>query len=200
MKRLKGKPPPIDVPYDQNPKGKPWLTKPRNARPFFNTIDPYVKAKRPLTLLDVGSGPGHSANIFKQRYPPITHVHCVELRPRAVKLGRQLFPDFTFTCADIYDEQFKQQADLVICLQVIEHVENPYLAVARLRQFTKPNGLIIVSVPLNNRVRSPGHLWQFSRKDLAILLGDNSYSKAFQKCRGLAILQQGQPGNPVTLT
>jgi SAM-dependent methyltransferase len=50
-------------------------------------------------------------------------------------------------------------ADLVLCTQVLEHIEDDAAAVARISEFTKPNGLVLISVPHPPEIfPNPGHV------------------------------------------
>lgn len=61
--------------------------------------------------------------------------------------------------------------DVVICEQVLEHVENPGRAVDTLRSITRPGGHVVISTPFLLRVHpSPGDYWRFTPDGLRILL------------------------------
>jgi SAM-dependent methyltransferase len=53
--------------------------------------------------------------------------------------------------------------DVVLCEQVLEHVEDPLTAVDTLRRLCKPDGHVFVSTPFLIRVHgSPGDFWRFT--------------------------------------
>ena len=55
--------------------------------------------------------------------------------------GASSFPAFDL-CAPLTETR---RFDVVICEQVIEHVEDPWAAVANLRELARPGGHVIVS-------------------------------------------------------
>jgi len=65
--------------------------------------------------------------------------------------------------------------DVVICEQVLEHVEDPRTAVTNLRKLTKPGGHVVVSTPFLIRVHELEQygmhdFWRFTPRGLATLL------------------------------
>jgi SAM-dependent methyltransferase len=68
--------------------------------------------------------------------------------------------------------------DLVICEQVLEHVENPVTAVDTLKALCAPSGMLLVSTPFLIRIHNyPTDFWRFTPDGLRKLL----------ECRGLHV-------------
>lgn len=64
--------------------------------------------------------------------------------------------------------------DLVICTQVLEHVENPQRAVAELRRVTAPGGRVLASTHgVQAYHPSPGDYWRWTRTGLERLFREN---------------------------
>jgi SAM-dependent methyltransferase len=77
------------------------------------------------------------------------------------------WPDFD-VCAP-YDG--REQFDLVICEQVLEHVRDPWAAARTLRAMTRPGGHVLVSTPFLLRIHEePGDYWRFTEAGLRLLL------------------------------
>ena len=76
------------------------------------------------------------------------------------------FPDFDLTApADV------GEFDVVICEQVLEHVDNPSTAVATLASLCRPGGRVIVSTPFMLRIHpAPADNWRFTPNGLRLLL------------------------------
>ncbi len=97
-----------------------------------------------------------------------------------------MYPEFDI-CAPVSEPG---EYDVVICEQVIEHVEDPWLAVANLRALTKPGGHVIVSTPFLIRLHElPEYdmrdYWRFTPRGLRTLL----------ERAGLEIERMGSWGN-----
>ena len=80
--------------------------------------------------------------------------------------------------------------DVVICEQVLEHVPDPRLAAANLRQLAKPGGRVIVSTPFLIPIHElpafgMGDYWRFTPRGLRTLL-ENA---------GLQVEEMGSWGN-----
>jgi SAM-dependent methyltransferase len=81
------------------------------------------------------------------------------------------YPDFD-VCAPLEE---KRRFDVVICEQVLEHVEDPWAAVENLRRLCVPGGLVIVSTPFMIKVHElPEYgmldYWRFTPRGLRLLL------------------------------
>lgn len=62
-------------------------------------------------------------------------------------------------------------ADLVVCEQVLEHVRQPHLAVRNLARLVHPDGLVLVSTPFLVRLHEhPEDHWRFTPSGLRLLL------------------------------
>lgn len=81
-----------------------------------------------------------------------------------------------------------ERYDVVICEQVIEHVEDPWAAVANLRRLALPGGHVVVSTPFLIRVHEEWGMrdyWRFTPRGLRTLL----------ERAGLAVDEVGSWGN-----
>jgi SAM-dependent methyltransferase len=81
------------------------------------------------------------------------------------------YPDFDL-CAPLVDTH---RYDVVICEQVLEHVVDPWAAVANLRELCTPQGCVIVSTPFLIKIHElPQYgmvdYWRFTPRGLQALL------------------------------
>ena len=81
------------------------------------------------------------------------------------------YPEFDL-CAPLAEQK---QYDVVICEQVLEHVVDPWTAVANLRGLCEPGGHVVVSTPFLVRVHElPEYAmrdyWRFTPRGLRVLL------------------------------
>lgn len=70
-------------------------------------------------------------------------------------------------CADICNDNSGlipcNNYDLIICTEVLEHVANPFAAVAEINRILKPGGQIFVTTPFNFRIHGPlPDNWRFT--------------------------------------
>lgn len=122
---------------------------------FSSTLSNLVDAAKPLTIHEVGCGEGFW--VCKWAKAGI-QVKGTDFSIQVIQMAKEnavlhgISPDL-FEAASIYDlEQESHSADLVVCCEVFEHLENPDAGFEALRRVVSKN--LILSVP-----REP--LWRF---------------------------------------
>jgi len=64
----------------------------------------------------------------------------------------------------------------VVCLEALDHVKRPWLAVQEVHRILKPGGLFLISVPFRMPTDSyPGDYWRMTAKALEVLLKDAGF-------------------------
>lgn len=143
---------------------------------FYSTLLSLIKPLNPKTVLDAGCGEGFTLN--KLMLNKIgQNIEGVEYSKEAIDLGNKLFPKAKIKQGSIYELPYKDRSfDLVVCTEVLEHLENPAKALKEIVRVSKKN--LIISVPnepffmLGNFIRGknlsklgndPGHInhWTF---------------------------------------
>lgn len=123
------------------------------------------------TLLDVGAGNGLLIKFFKAKGFTSSGIELSSELVEKMKSDPYL-QGVTVSTGDITQVKGNESYDVVICNDVIEHIENDNLALQNLWTFVKKNGLLVVSVPAHSflygkRDRSWGH---YRRYDKTVLL------------------------------
>ncbi len=80
--------------------------------------------------------------------------------------------------SDIHDmSDVPQEAfDSAICLEVLEHVSNPFVAVGEIAKLLKPGGVLILSVPHLSRVHEAPHdYFRYTRYGIQSVLESNGF-------------------------
>ncbi len=123
----------------KNPIGRVFLNN------FLNTV---VKTTRPLnidTILDVGYGEGFTLARLKKEKIGKSH-EGIEYEDAAIELGKKLYPILEIKKGDIYKLPYKDNSfDLVVCTEVLEHLENPKKAYKELLRVSRK--YVLMSVP-----------------------------------------------------
>ncbi len=127
-------------------------------------------------VLDIGARDGG----LSAWLPPTTRYQGIDIAPefasdrvmiRDVSMGLP-FPDANF--------------DAVFCIEVLEHVPNPFGALTEIRRVLRPDGILILSVPnpfhfkelIWNLFRVPdrqGHIYSWTRQAMTALAGMNGF-------------------------
>jgi len=162
----------IDVELPMNTKyvsGNPlsrWL-----IRGFMEVLIRLVSYKRPLTILDVGCGEG----LIVRQLEPLwdqAMIHGLDIDFDLLDAARQIAPSASYLSGSIYQLPLAERSyDLVICTEVLEHLEKPETALAEMARVSR--GYCLLRVPhepwwrLANMIRgsylfdlgnTPGHL------------------------------------------
>jgi SAM-dependent methyltransferase len=122
--------------------------------------------------LDVGCGTGRVAFRLADRG---YRVEGVDIEPRAIELALRIrdsrsASDCAFRVADYRDpaEVLPAHYDLVVCSEVLEHIDGYRAIIQNMHRALKPAGRLIVTVPYDMRKfsildRYAGHLRRFDR-------------------------------------
>lgn len=110
---------------------------------YAKVIDRFV-AEPVENLLDAGCGEGMTLYRIGNHLP--SNVTGFDINPDCVSYTKNLFPEAKITVQDIFNLPYDaRNFDLVICLEVFEHLPNPELALKALKRVA--NKRLIFSVP-----------------------------------------------------
>ena len=123
-------------------------------------------------MLDVGCGEGVTTALIRQEYTSITWAGGIELFADAALQAEKTmdrvwcgnFEELTFE----YDISPKT-LDVVLCLDILEHLQDPWEAVRRITPLLKSDGRLIISIP---NIRN----WKFIKN--LLFKGDFEYKNA----------------------
>ena len=104
-------------------------------------------------ILDVGCGQGELLRDIASSFPH-AKIMGADISEQSVADSRKRNPSFELFTIDLVVPDFEAKyaqylgkADLIICSEVVEHIDQAALAVNRLRLLAAPGGIIIVTVP-----------------------------------------------------
>ncbi|MUL36688.1 class I SAM-dependent methyltransferase [Gloeocapsopsis dulcis] len=144
---------------------------------FDRAIAELVSQINPKTILEVGCGEGHVTQILSQTN---ASLHCTDISDKILDIAKSRvnYSRISFEKKSIYDLQKPtDQADLVVCCEVLEHLEYPQIGLEKLASVAAP--YCILSVPREPIFRtlnflrgayftefgnSPGHVQHWSRR------------------------------------
>lgn len=132
-------------------------------------------------VIDVGCGSGVK---LASRIAPLTPEWLGVDQDSAIRLATQRYPTGNWISADLnlpstWSELAERPADLVICSDVIEHLEDPHELLVRLRSLLAPGGVILLSTPDRSRLeridpsgppRNPRHIREWTEDELTLLV------------------------------
>jgi len=113
-------------------------------RRFFRTILQQIAGER-LSVLDVGGGAGWELKALRESDARVNRTQVVDLDPGAQKLAET--NGHGYFCGRIEEFQSEQRFDLIVLLNLIEHVRYPCDVMRKIRTLLAPGGLILVKTP-----------------------------------------------------
>jgi len=125
-----------------------------------------TKNSEKLKLINLGSGSGQASDIYRQLG---FDVYSLDLRTDGLDDRNAHFDLNENKELPFSDQKF----DVVVCQEVIEHIENPWKLFRHAKQLLKPSGIFIVSTPnvlsFYSRILFliTGHYHWFQPKDYA---------------------------------
>lgn len=127
------------------------------------------------TILDIGCGNGENL-IYLQQYFPHAKLTGIDISCKAFEASKDIFPDIRFREFDITTGFIQEQYDLIICFDVLEHIENDFMALQNIYRMV--NKHLIVST-LEGTMRSfekeIGHVRRYEKDELEDKLDRNGF-------------------------
>jgi ubiquinone/menaquinone biosynthesis C-methylase UbiE len=125
-------------------------------------------AVRGREVLDAGCGEGHG--LLTLAAAGASRLIGVDLSEEAVHRARSRTADVAeVLCADVHALPLPDDSvDVVVCFEVIEHLDGHSEALSELRRVLRPEGVLLISSP-NRRVYPPGnphHVHEFLPSEL----------------------------------
>ena len=118
------------------------------ARQALATTEPWLATPlAELSVLDVGSGYGHTAIELAKRCREVLGLEpMTELHDRAVALAAEV-PNVSFRLGGVEDLSDVERYDLILLDNVYEHLPNQQLALDRVTAALRPGGVLYLLVP-----------------------------------------------------
>ncbi len=146
---------------------------------MFKKITKNIKGNE-LSVLDVGGGTGWLINTLKKADNRFIDCNIVDIDEKAKKIAQD--KGYNFYLGRIEDVNFNKKFDLILMLNLIEHVVDPLIILKKAKELLKDNGLILIKTPnvssldsilfKNNNwggLHTPRHFILFNAKSFELL-------------------------------
>ncbi len=137
------------------------------------------------SVLDAGCGTGYGTEILAAL--GAENVVGIDISPEAIEYARSSFEGVSskFSLGDIYELPFEDDTfELVVCFEVIEHVEEQQRAIGELHRVLRASGVLAISSP-NRGVYPPGnpyHIHEYQPDELKqALAGEFSHVRLYRQ-------------------
>lgn len=146
-------------------------------------------------VLDAGCGNGGFCRVLHENFG--FEVYGCDLSATGIALARDAVPEGQFEKASVYDDLaavFKTKFDVIISLEVIEHLFDPAAFIASMKQAMTNDGILILSTPYHgylknlfialcgrcdkhyNPLNSSGHIKFWSKNTICTLFRESGFS------------------------
>lgn len=119
--------------------------------------------------IEIGGGCGQAAKLVKDEFP-LLQCWNVDFSSEAIKRGNEMYPYITHICHDVhyqFPEGLRNCFDILVCQEVIEHLENPVMGIDNVMDLVAHNGLVCFTFPYSEGEQDGFlHLWSFDYSEL----------------------------------
>jgi len=144
----------------QNPLQKALLKR------HIHAICEMISSVSPHSILDMGGGEGFLASVYSDHCS--SSITIIDTDDEALQHGKKLFPHVRFIHGDIQQPSPSRNLyDLVLCIQVLEHLNEPLNALENLKSYS--TRYCLLSVPHEPFFR----IMNFMRMKNMLHLGDD---------------------------
>lgn len=182
--------------YDKYHSGNPivrWMMK-----GFFKSIEELLEKIEavPEKILEAGCGEGEVTSHLRNLYPQ-TEIDAFDISEKVITEAIEKYPNINFYVGNIYSMEVRKPKEekmyslsegysLVVCSEVLEHLEEPATALAEIKRLG--TGYVLLSVPnepiwrILNMLRgkywkdmgnTPGHIQHWSKKGFCKLVKES---------------------------
>ena len=152
---------------------------------LISSASPDISKKK---ILDVGCGTGGIISQF-------THAFGLDIKFDFIKQNKELWPLNNFLVGNAENMPFPSETfDLIICTEVIEHVDDDVKLVKEIHRILSDSGYLVLSVPCNRllfklldwqlwkvRLLKKGHHRHYSSEELKTKLKDFEIERCYEK-------------------
>lgn len=139
---------------------------------FYEELATIFAPLAPRRVLDVGCGTGHLLRFLVDCMPTSPErIVGVDHSEAGIRRARELLPTATWLVDDVYDLPFDGKGfDLVLCTEVLEHLDEPDRAVRALCRLCASAGRVAITVPDGAHDSWEGHVNFWSEEELRAFL------------------------------
>jgi SAM-dependent methyltransferase len=124
-------------------------------------------------IVDIGCGVGDLLAEVHRRCPGAT-LHGLDFSAKAIEKARARFHSDSFLCHVLHQDipYPSHEFDVVLCTDVLEHLEYPKRIVEELVRICRPGGMVVIVVPDGDIDQFFGHNWFWNQGSLDEFLAD----------------------------
>lgn len=127
-------------------------------------------------MLDIGCGKCDLALMLYKKYGPGLDYTGVDLSPEVIKENKSRFTRAEFSAMNIEKERLEKKFDLIVCSEVLEHLNDRPVAFGNIVAMMEEGGHLIITVPTGKVFPTEIHFGHTTHPDLDEMrnLGDQN--------------------------
>ena len=142
------------------------------TREIVDVIENKVKAN--MDIVDIGCGAGDLLAEIISRVPGV-NIHGLDFSSKAIEAAKRKFLNGAFK-QFVIEKQLPYEDslfDIVMCTDVLEHLEYPSVVINELLRICKSGGYIFIVVPDGDVDQFLGHYWFWNQESLEQLFQEH---------------------------
>lgn len=146
-------------------------TRDRLTVEIVDHIVPFIKLNS--SVIDIGCGVGDLL-LEVQKRKPDAKVYGLDFSCKAIEGAKKQLPDGEFMQYVLSQTLPYETAafDIVLCTDVLEHLDYPKTMVSEMVRICRPGGLVAIVVPDGDVDQFFGHYWFWNEESLRTMLSD----------------------------
>lgn len=145
------------------------------------TLKKYIRRDKKYNILDAGSGEGAGLTIVQARRFNESQFVAVDLYQKGPSKQRLPVPsNITFVKKDIFEFEGTDKYDVIVCLDVLEHIDNYRKILDLFYGWLKRDGKLVVHVPSAHQIRYLTKNDDLQNNDAGQRLGDYHVREGFE--------------------
>ena len=132
----------------------------------------HLSQRRFSSVLDVGCGNGELLGELGRAHPEIATLAGADLSPEQVATNERRFPSVQFHALNIEKTALERTFDLVVCSEVIEHLDDQRAAIRNLASMLTDGGTLLVTCPTGKLFATERHFGHVHHPTPAELVED----------------------------
>lgn len=163
--------------YSDEQKIKNYLSKERLKlyQSILDELNKRVSPNKVKSLLDAGAGTGAFLRTISH-YTDNYMLSGTDFSEKAIKVARENCPIASFYQHDLY-KPLELKYDVIMCIEVLEHMETPEKAIKNLYNALDENGTMIITVPDGRFDNYKGHIHFWSPESWKLFVDKNIKGK-----------------------
>ena len=134
---------------------------------------------KPMNIIDIGCGDGCLTTLFAKQFPR-SMITGIDTSDKAIDFARKItkgFGNLTFINGSLYDIDPESRFDLIICAEVIEHLDDYKTFIERCHTIINSNGYMVITTParIHELPLDPFHVHEFYPGELKSLLSQHGF-------------------------